>query len=133
MTSHKFLLLSHFYVTLIAVTPGLLTFFVCFPQALSSVPILFPRSSSLLPSKPRKLSSCPITAALICNHFNDLNNLVHEEREIYGIKDIINCMINNGHILRREAAEMRLESSVTEAWLNIVECPQNRSDCLVIM
>ena len=41
-------------------------------------------------------------------------------------------MINNGHILRREVAEMRLESSVTEAWLNIVECPQNRSVGLVV-
>ena len=41
-------------------------------------------------------------------------------------------MINNGHILRREVVEMRLESSVTEAWLNIVECPQNRSVGLVV-
>ena len=64
--------------------------------------------------------------------FNDLSDLLHQEREIYGIKDIINCMINNDLILRREVAEMRLESSVTEAWLNIVECPRNRSDCLVI-
>ena len=52
--------------------------------------------------------------------------------EIFEIKDIRNCTIYIGHILRKGVVEMRLESSVTEAWLNIVECPRNRSDCLVI-